>query len=66
MNLNLRQFADECGAHLLGGGGETALAGITHDSRTVEAGDLFVCLVGLHSRGENFLAQAAARGAVAA
>ena len=66
MKLNLRQFADECGAHLPGGGGETVLAGISHDSRTVEAGDLFVCLVGQHSRGEKFLAEAAARGAVAA
>jgi len=39
--------------------------GITHDSRRVEAGDLFAALVGEHFDGREYAAQAAKRGAVA-
>jgi UDP-N-acetylmuramoyl-L-alanyl-D-glutamate--2,6-diaminopimelate ligase len=39
--------------------------GISHDSREVKPGDLFVCLVGEKSDGHRFAADAVARGAAA-
>jgi UDP-N-acetylmuramoyl-L-alanyl-D-glutamate--2,6-diaminopimelate ligase len=47
--------------------GETdaAVTGITHDSRRVKPGDLFVCIPGLKTDGHAFLADAAQHGAVA-
>jgi UDP-N-acetylmuramoyl-L-alanyl-D-glutamate--2,6-diaminopimelate ligase len=41
------------------------IRGISHDSREVKPGDLFVCLVGEKSDGHRFVADAIARGAVA-
>jgi len=41
------------------------ISGITHDSRQVEPGDLFVALVGQQLDGREFAGQAAARGAAA-
>lgn len=46
-------------------GAETEALGITHDSRAVKPGDLFVCLVGRQHDGHRFAADAVARGAVA-
>jgi len=42
------------------------VTGITHDSRQVVAGDLFVAMVGEHFDGRVFAQQAASQGAVAA
>ncbi len=47
-------------------GSELEVLGITHDSRRVTAGDLFVAIVGERHDGRVFAADAAARGAVAA
>ena len=41
------------------------IRGITHDSRKVEPGMLFVCIEGVHVDGHSFISQAAAKGAVA-
>ncbi len=41
------------------------IGGITHDSRRVEPGDLFVAVAGEHYDGRSFAAEAAARGAAA-
>jgi UDP-N-acetylmuramoyl-L-alanyl-D-glutamate--2,6-diaminopimelate ligase len=41
------------------------VTGITHDSRAVRPGDLYVALPGAHVHGADFAAQAAAAGAVA-
>lgn len=41
------------------------VAGVAHDSRTVEPGDLFVATVGQHFDGRKFVPDAVARGAVA-
>jgi UDP-N-acetylmuramoyl-L-alanyl-D-glutamate--2,6-diaminopimelate ligase len=46
-------------------GAPPEVGGITHDSRRVEAGDLFVALVGEHRDGRDFAFQAAERGAAA-
>jgi UDP-N-acetylmuramoyl-L-alanyl-D-glutamate--2,6-diaminopimelate ligase len=43
-----------------------AVSGIAHDSRRVAPGDLFVAVSGFTADGHRFLADAAARGAVAA
>ncbi len=47
------------------GAASTVIAGLSHDSRCVQAGDLFVCLRGHTFDGHDYAAQAAARGAVA-
>jgi UDP-N-acetylmuramoyl-L-alanyl-D-glutamate--2,6-diaminopimelate ligase len=46
--------------------GEIPIRGVTHDSRAVAAGSLFVAIPGLHVDGHEFAAQAAERGAGAA
>lgn len=45
---------------------ETAVTGITHDSRAVRAGDLYAALPGFTAHGAQFARQAASAGAVAA
>jgi UDP-N-acetylmuramyl-tripeptide synthetase len=42
------------------------IRGVTHDSRAVRPGSLFVAVVGLHADGHDFVAAAAAAGAAAA
>jgi UDP-N-acetylmuramoyl-L-alanyl-D-glutamate--2,6-diaminopimelate ligase len=42
------------------------IRGVTHDSRDVHAGSLFVAVPGLHADGHDFVGDAAARGAAAA
>lgn len=49
----------------LDGDGTVRITGITYDSRSVEAGDLFVCLVGGYVDGHAFVDRAVAAGAVA-
>lgn len=44
---------------------EVEISGIQHDSRFVEAGDLFVCCVGRETDGHLYLTEAYKRGAVA-
>ena len=46
-------------------GGPAAPGAVRHDSREVEAGDLFVCIAGEHSDGHDFAAAAVRAGAVA-
>jgi UDP-N-acetylmuramoyl-tripeptide--D-alanyl-D-alanine ligase len=47
-------------------GGDADVIGVAIDTRRVQPGDLFVALKGEHVDGHDFLADAAARGAVAA
>ncbi|KAK4422598.1 UDP-N-acetylmuramoyl-L-alanyl-D-glutamate--2,6-diaminopimelate ligase MurE, chloroplastic [Sesamum alatum] len=44
---------------------EVEISGISHDSRVVESGDLFVCCVGRNTDGHLYLSEADKRGAVA-
>ncbi|MEU8133326.1 UDP-N-acetylmuramoyl-L-alanyl-D-glutamate--2,6-diaminopimelate ligase [Streptodolium elevatio] len=48
-----------------GTAGETALTGVTHDSRAVRPGDLYAALPGTRAHGAEFAAQAAGLGAAA-
>ena len=45
--------------------GEATVFGITHDSRSVQTGDLYVALLGANNHGIDFLDEAIANGAVA-
>src|SRR5713101_6099427 len=47
------------------GGVDPVIRGITHDSRRVKPGDLFLCVPGQKADGHAFLFDAAERGAVA-
>jgi UDP-N-acetylmuramoyl-L-alanyl-D-glutamate--2,6-diaminopimelate ligase len=47
------------------GDGSVGVRGIKHDSRRVEAGDLFVAIEGIHQRGADYVSDAVARGASA-
>jgi UDP-N-acetylmuramoyl-L-alanyl-D-glutamate--2,6-diaminopimelate ligase len=47
------------------GGFDPVVTGLTHDSRTVKPGDLYICKRGAHFDGHKFAAQALASGAVA-
>ena len=46
-------------------GADVSISGIDHDSRKIEAGNLFVCMEGAHFDGHKFISQAVERGAVA-
>src|SRR4051794_29949630 len=52
------------GGHI-DGDSSTAVTGITHDSRSVVAGDLYVARAGANTHGIAHVAQAVAAGAVA-
>src|SRR3990172_3534225 len=45
---------------------DVAIRGVTHDSRAVRPGSLFVAVRGLHVDGHGFVVEAATRGAAAA
>ena len=49
----------------LRGSPETAVRGLTYDSRRVKTGDLFAALPGMHTDGHRFIDQAILRGAAA-
>jgi UDP-N-acetylmuramoyl-L-alanyl-D-glutamate--2,6-diaminopimelate ligase len=49
-----------------GGLGDIEVQGVTHDSREVRPGTLFVAIAGLHVDGHEFVREAAARGATVA
>ena len=60
---SLRALALDAG---LDATGDAEVRGITHDSRRVRPGDLFVALPGTRQDGATYVDEAAARGAVAA
>lgn len=63
--IPLSRLTARLDAPLLQGDAHRPVSGITHDSRAVRAGDLFVCLRGATFDGHRFAADAAARGAAA-
>jgi UDP-N-acetylmuramoyl-tripeptide--D-alanyl-D-alanine ligase len=64
--LTLAQIAKFGGGSLSAGNGEATISRISTDSRTLQAGDLFVPLRGENFDGHKFIQQAAERGAVGA
>ena len=63
-SITLGALAAELRAELHGAS-DLVLRGVRHDSRQVQAGDLFVAISGQKHEGARFLPDAAARGAVA-
>lgn len=59
----LKALATLCDTTLASGDGDTLITGITLTSSTVEPGDMFAGLPGLHVHGARFAADAVARGA---
>jgi UDP-N-acetylmuramoyl-tripeptide--D-alanyl-D-alanine ligase len=64
MKRTLRTFADLCGGRF--DGQDRAFTGVSTDTRTVSSGEIYLALRGPRFDGNQFLAQAAAAGAVAA
>jgi UDP-N-acetylmuramoyl-tripeptide--D-alanyl-D-alanine ligase len=64
--LSLSSVADMCGAVLLAGNSENLVRRVGKDTRSIEPGDLYVALRGERFDGNQFIAEAAAKGAVAA
>ncbi len=64
MKRSLAHFASAMGGTLVGA--DAAFGAVSTDSRSLNAGDLFVALVGPNFDGHDFVAPAAERGAVAA
>jgi UDP-N-acetylmuramoyl-tripeptide--D-alanyl-D-alanine ligase len=67
ISLTLADVASATGGHVLSEGAAAApLAGVSIDSRTVRAGELFFAIKGPRFDGHDFVAAAAGRGAAAA
>src|SRR5271157_1888511 len=62
----LREAAALVNGRLEMGKGETRITGVSHDTRNLNRGDLFVAIIGKRLDGHRFLKQAARRGARAA
>jgi UDP-N-acetylmuramoyl-tripeptide--D-alanyl-D-alanine ligase len=64
MKATLAAFAHSCGGQLAGP--DAGFRGVSSDSRSLAAGELFVALSGPRFNGEDYVAAATARGAVGA
>src|SRR5256714_14280778 len=64
--LILAQIAEFAGGNLAAGNREASVSRVSTDSRTLQAGDLFVPLRGENFDGHKFIQQATERGAVGA
>jgi UDP-N-acetylmuramoyl-tripeptide--D-alanyl-D-alanine ligase len=64
--LTLSQIAAFAGGAVAAGNGDATVSRVSTDSRTLQAGDLFVPLRGENFDGHKFIQQAAERGAVGA
>jgi len=62
---SLQFIADACGGRILRGAGDLTWRGVSTDSRTIEAGNLFWALAGERFDGHHFLTAAVRRGAAA-
>jgi UDP-N-acetylmuramoyl-tripeptide--D-alanyl-D-alanine ligase len=62
----LSEAAALINGRLVKGDGESRVTGVSHDTRNVKRGDLFVAIVGNRLDGHNFLKKAAGKGARAA
>jgi len=65
MDWPIREWIEAVGGQLIAGSPETRIAGVSTDSRTLSAGQLFVALRGPNFNGHDFCRDAAAKGAVA-
>ena len=63
--MTLKELSALIPGSTLSGDAGTRIRGVSHDSRDVKPGDIFVCLVGEKFDGHRFAADAVARGASA-
>src|SRR6266550_9435539 len=63
--MTLKKLASMIPGATTQGDSAISIRGISHDSRSVKPGDLFVCLVGEKFDGHKFASDARARGAAA-
>jgi UDP-N-acetylmuramoyl-L-alanyl-D-glutamate--2,6-diaminopimelate ligase len=63
--MRLQQLLTVLSHKKVEGNPDVEIQGLTHDSRQVQPGDLFVALRGLHADGHDYIAEAIERGAVA-
>ena len=67
--ITIGEIANELGARVSGAGIEApvnrARSAVTHDSRRVVPGGIFVAIQGAHTDGNRFVGEAAKRGAIA-
>ncbi|MCL5102524.1 MAG: UDP-N-acetylmuramoyl-tripeptide--D-alanyl-D-alanine ligase [Armatimonadetes bacterium] len=61
--IKAEEVLQACHGELLAGELDTKITGVSTDTRTLEAGDLFVALTGESSDGHKFLADALSKGA---
>jgi UDP-N-acetylmuramoyl-tripeptide--D-alanyl-D-alanine ligase len=64
--LSLSTLATMSGASLLTGNPEICALRVSKDTRTIQSGDLYIALRGEHFDGNDYLEEAASRGAVGA
>ena len=64
--MRLADLAAGVSGAVVEAGADHEVQAVTYDSRRAGPGDLFVAMVGLHSDGHDFAADAAARGAALA
>jgi len=65
ISFDVRTVAAVTGGQILHNGADVALSGFSTDSRTLQAGDLFIPLRGEHFDGHDYLTQAVRHGAAA-
>lgn len=65
ISFDVRTVAAVTGGQILHNGTDVALSGFSTDSRTLQAGDLFIPLRGEHFDGHDYLTQAVRHGAAA-
>ncbi len=65
VSLPVSELAARVPKAVVRGGANPVVTGLTHDSRQVKPGDLYICKCGAHFDGHTFAAQAVAQGAVA-
>ncbi len=65
VKMKLKDLVAGCRGVVLKGPGDVTVAGMSHDSRTTEEGDLFFAVLGTVEDGRIYAAQALEKGAVA-
>ncbi|HHV98112.1 MAG TPA: UDP-N-acetylmuramoyl-tripeptide--D-alanyl-D-alanine ligase [Clostridiaceae bacterium] len=63
--LKCSEIMDAVGGTFLSGNSETVITGVSTDSRTISAGNLFIPIAGARFDGHDFIGQAFERGAAA-
>lgn len=63
--MTIEEIVSQTGQGRIVGDGSIGISGIQHDSRQVQAGDLFCAIPGFHTDGHLYCQEALSRGAVA-